>query len=180
MVWRDELKPDDESCGYLEAMRDNRGWGTLMINFYDSADHVFPEGAEYVCLYADGKYAVPDTEGGKFPHVRWITVLGGANAAKYAGIIDYEEGNEAFDGNNLLEFVQARVDAGLRARVYTDLNNFPSVRSKLASLDNRYLVWIATLDGNKLSPEFAGDLWGVQYAGGPTADYDTSVLYGTW
>jgi hypothetical protein len=51
-------------------------------------------------------------------------------------------------------------------------------RSELDGLD--YLVWLATLDGNKLSPSYTPGLWGIQFAGGPTAKYDTSILYGTW
>jgi hypothetical protein len=41
-------------------------------------------------------------------------------------------------------------------------------------------VWLATLDGNKLSAHYTAGLWGVQFAGGPTAAYDTSILYGVW
>ena len=67
---------------------------------------------------------------------------------------------------------------GKRARVYSDLSNLPTVRSELDGLD--YLVWLATLDGNKLSANYTPGLWGVQFAGGPTAEYDTSILYCTW
>jgi hypothetical protein len=67
---------------------------------------------------------------------------------------------------------------GKRARVYSDRSNLPAVRSELHGLE--YPVWLATLDGNKLSADYTPGLWGVQFAGGPTADYDTSVLYGTW
>ena len=56
--------------------------------------------------------------------------------------------------------------------------NLPTVRSELDGLG--YLVWLATQDGNKLSPNYTPGLCGVQYAGGPTADYDTSILYGVW
>jgi hypothetical protein len=68
--------------------------------------------------------------------------------------------------------------ADLQARVYCDLSNLPVVRKELEGLP--YQVWLATLDGNKLHAGYTEDLWGVQYAGGVKADYDTSVLYGTW
>ena len=67
---------------------------------------------------------------------------------------------------------------GTRARVYCDRANLPKVRSVLEGLN--YLVWISTLDGDKLSPGYTPGLWGVQFAGGLTAEYDTSVLYGVW
>ena len=72
----------------------------------------------------------------------------------------------------------ARAAMKCRARVYCDRANLPAVRSKLEGL--QYLVWIATLDGDKLSADWTPGLWGVQYAGGQTAEFDTSVLYGEW
>ena len=78
----------------------------------------------------------------------------------------------------LRAFVEGRKSMNVRARVYCDLANLPTVRSDLEGLE--YLVWLSTLDGNKLSPGYTPGLWGVQFAGGPTAAYDTSVLYGVW
>ena len=40
--------------------------------------------------------------------------------------------------------------------------------------------WIATLDGDRLTPDWLPGLWAVQFAGGRAAAVDKSVLYGTW
>ena len=148
------------------------------ITFYDAARYENIPDHAYACVYADGIYACPPAQTVRFRATRWITVLGGADAAKYAGILDYELGNEAFAGDELREWVAARAAMKCRARVYCDRANLPAVRSKLEGL--QYLVWIATLDGDRLSADWTPGLWGVQYAGGQTAEFDTSVLYGTW
>jgi hypothetical protein len=146
------------------------------MDFYDSTQpELIPEGT-HACLYYDGDYAATAEQAKRFSAVRWITVLGDyANC----GIADFEQGNAVFSQPGALRaFVQGRIDMGKRARVYSDLSNLPTVRSELDGL--AYLVWLATLDGNKLSADYTPGLWGVQFAGGPTANYDTSVLYGTW
>jgi hypothetical protein len=146
------------------------------MDFYDSTQpDLIPEDT-YAALYYDGDYAATPEEAKRFAAVRWITILGDyANC----GIADFEQGNPVYSQPGALRaFVQGRMNMGKRARVYSDLSNLPTVRSELDGLD--YLVWLATLDGNKLSPNYTPGLWGVQFAGGPTADYDTSILYGTW
>jgi hypothetical protein len=146
------------------------------MDFYDSTQpELMPEGS-HACLYYDGDYAATAEQAKRFAAVRWITILGDyANC----GIADFEQGNPVFSQSGALRsFVQGRNNMGKRARVYSDLSNLPTVRSELDGLD--YLVWLATLDGNKLSANYTHGLWGVQYAGGPTADYDTSILYGVW
>jgi hypothetical protein len=149
--------------------------------FYDSTQpEKIPAGA-HACLYFDGDYKaiLTPAQAERFKAIRWITVLGGAAAAAHTGVIDFEKGNAAFDGDNLREWAEAREAMGCRARVYTDLANLPAARKQVAGLPN-VVFWLATLDGNKLHASYIEDLWGVQYAGGETADYDTSVLYGTW
>jgi hypothetical protein len=146
------------------------------MDFYDSTQpDLIPEDT-YAALYYDGDYAATPEQAKRFAAVRWITILGDyANC----GIADFEQGNPVYSQPGALRaFVQGRMNMGKRARVYSDLSNLPTVRSELDGLD--YLVWLATLDGNKLSPNYTPGLWGVQFAGGPTADYDTSILYGTW
>lgn len=149
------------------------------MDFYDSTrPELIPAGA-HACLYFDGDYSAVDSRevsDHKFPAVRWITVLGDFT---HCGIADFEAGNEVFSKPGALrQFVQGRTGAGHRARVYCDRANLPEVRALLGGLD--YLVWVATLDGDRLSPGFTPGLWAVQYLGGPRAGYDTSVLYGTW
>jgi hypothetical protein len=98
---------------------------------------------------------------------------------RHCGIADYEAGNAVYsEPGKLRAWVKGRMDMHTRARVYCNRSNLPKVRSQLEGLT--YLVWIATLDGNKLSKNWTSGLWGVQFAGGETANYDTSVLYGVW
>jgi len=146
------------------------------MEFYDSTQpEKIPAGA-HACLYTDGDYAATAEQAKRFAATRWITVLGDF---RNAGIADYEAGNEVFSVPGTLRlWVAGRIGMGTRARVYCDRANLPKVRSELEGLD--YLVWLATLDGDKLSKDWTPGLWGVQFAGGMTADFDTSVLYGEW
>jgi hypothetical protein len=146
------------------------------MDFYDSTQPALMPAGSHACLYYDGNYAATPAQAKRFAAVRWITVLGDY---RNCGIADFEAGNEVFSKPGALRnFVQGRKNMGTRARVYTDLSNLPKVRSELEGLN--YLVWLATLDGRKLSAHYTSGLWGVQYAGGVDANYDTSVLYGTW
>lgn len=146
------------------------------MDFYDSTQPDLIPAGTHACLYYDGEFAATPEQARRFAAVRWITVLG-----NYAdcGIADFEAGNAVFsEPGALRSFVEGRHKMGVRARVYCDRANLPTVRSELDGLT--YLVWIGTLDGDKLSANYTPGLWGVQYAGGMTADYDTSVLYGVW
>ena len=146
------------------------------MDFYDSTrPGLIPENS-HACLYFDGDYAAIADDAKRFGAVRWITVLGDyANC----GIADYEAGNAVYSQPGALRaYVEGRAAIGCRARVYCDLANLPEVRELLGSLD--YLVWLATLDGNKLTSAYTAGLWAVQYTGGVHADFDTSVLYGIW
>ncbi len=146
------------------------------MDFYDSTQpDLIPEGS-HACLYFDGDYAATAEQAKRFAAVRWITVLGNY---RNCGIADFEAGNEVFSQSGALRaFVEGRRGMGVRARVYCDQANLPTVRSELDGLE--YLVWLSTLNGDKLSANYTPGLWGVQFAGGVTADYDTSVLYGVW
>jgi hypothetical protein len=146
------------------------------MNFYDSTrPELIPAGA-HACLYFDGRYAATKQEAKRFAAVRWITVVGNY---RDCGVADYEAGNAVYSKAGALRaWVQGRMNMHTRARVYCDRANLPKVRAHLEGLD--YLVWLATLDGDKLSKNYTPGLWGVQFAGGETAPYDTSVLYGVW
>ena len=148
-----------------------------MNDFYDSTQPAkIPRGG-LACLYADGEFAAGTADLGGFAGVRWITVLG----SQWAQIADFERGNAVFaNGDALRAWAGGMCHQGVEPIVYCDLSNLPLVRSRLASLGRPYRVWLATLNGNKLSAGYTPGLWGVQYAGGLTADYDTSILYGAW
>ena len=146
------------------------------MEFYDSTQPgKIPAGA-HACLYYDGDYKATAEQAKRFAATRWITVTGDY---KNCGIADFEAGNSVFSKPGALRaFVAGRDEMKARARVYCDQSNLPKVRAELEGLD--YLVWLGTLDGNKLSAGYTPGLWAVQFAGGMKADYDTSVLYGTW
>jgi hypothetical protein len=149
------------------------------MDFYDSTNPDAIPAGSHACLYYDGDYKADIAAAKRFEAVRWITVLGGAAAAAHTGVLDFEQGNAAFKGNALREWAETRQAMGCRARVYTDLANLPAARKQVAGLGN-VVWWLATLDGRKLDADYIAGLWGVQYAGGPRAAYDTSVLYGEW
>jgi hypothetical protein len=163
-----------------------------MTVFYDSARWgLIPEKSRAL-LYMDGRYAATPADARRFSAVRWITVLGGTAAARSAGAIDFEAGNEAFTGEQLREFVIERQAMNCRARVYCDRANLAAAYARVHDLPN-VCYWISTLDGKKwTAAELAANLpaygvklaepqlWAVQYEGGPTAAYDTSLLLGAW
>jgi hypothetical protein len=161
----------------------------MTTEFFDSAPRVFPPGARYAALYADGDFKQPHPPG--IPNVRWITVDGGAAAAAYAGIIDFERGNPAYLGAALGDYAGARIRAGHKARVYC---NRSDVHPAFAQVDHMDVWWwIATLDN---SPHWTPKLivasvramtgitlpvdriWGVQW--GTNSRYDTSYLFAEW
>lgn len=80
------------------------------------------------------------------------------------------------------------------ARVYCNRSSAEEALGQVAGMGN-VRFWISTLDNNphwtaeELAADLrdnwhadiaAADLWGVQYAGGMTAAFDTSALFGTW
>lgn len=160
--------------------------------FYDAVTPANIPAKARACLYNDGRYKASAEEAKRFSAVRWITVLGGGAAAAGAGCCDYEQGNPAFDGPSLREWALARQAMDCRARVYTDLSNAPSAHAKVGDLPN-VVWWVSTLDGKQLTAAqivkavatFGVTLaekaiWALQYEGGMTAKYDTSILLGTW
>jgi hypothetical protein len=159
-----------------------------MIEFYDSASREFPAGAGYVLLYADGRYKATPAQAARWPHVRWITVLGGTAAAAYAGAADFEPGNEAFDPGRLRAWAEGRKAGHWLARVYCNLANLPAAHKAVGDLPN-VRWWLASWGPQKTAAELAresgglaeaGKIWGQQFAGHPAGGYDSSVLLGTW
>ena len=162
-----------------------------MTDFYDSASQQFPAGAEYVALYGDGDFTAPPSVARRFPHVRRITVLG-----DYAtcGIADWELGNAVFRTGVLRSWAEGRRRMNCLARVYADRSNAAEALDLVGAMPN-VRFWISTLDNNphwtaeELAADLrdnwhadiaAADLWGVQFAGGMTAAFDTSSLFGAW
>ena len=143
---------------------------------------------QYAALYRDGRYAATEADAARYPHHRWITVVGDPDA----GCGDYEPGNELYEApGRLRAWVEARHAAGKRARVYCDRADAARAAAAVAGVP--HLWWISTLDGKRwtaaelvaelerfgvtISP---ADLWAVQFEGGVTAGHDTSILLGEW
>lgn len=161
------------------------------MEFYDSTRPGLIPARAPALLYYDGRYRATAAAAKRFSLVRWITIAGGAPAADHTGVIDFEPGNLAFEGNQLREWAQARQAMKCRARVYTDLANAAAAHERVGDLPN-VVYWLAAY-GPKLT---AGQvvtvlrargadvaearIWGLQFAGGVLAAYDTSVLYGAW
>ena len=145
-----------------------------MSDFHDSARvGLIPGGA--AALYHDGRFAATPEQAKRFSRVRWITVIGDY---RNCGIIDYEPGEADYTPGRLRAFVQGRKDMNCRARVYCNRSDLAGAQKAVEGLPVEW--WISTLDGNKLHAGWIQGLWAVQYAGGMTAQYDTSVLYGEW
>jgi hypothetical protein len=165
----------------------------VTTTFFDSARWgLIPAGSD-AALYWDGRYAPPPSALSRFGKVRRITVLGGAPAAAHAGCADYELGNAIFEGDALREWALARKAMACKARVYSSRADLQRVINLVGDLPN-VVHWVATLDGRAwTAPDLLADideanhvvipaprLWAVQYAGGPMAQFDTSILYGAW
>jgi hypothetical protein len=163
------------------------------VEFYDAVTPAnIPAGA-YACLYYDGLYKASPEQARRFKATRWITVEGGAAAAAGAGCADFEAGNPVHDvSGRLTEWASERQAMKCRARVYCNRSDLPRALDAAGDL-SCVSFWIATLDNKQWSaPELVADilalgvtlaedrLWAVQYAGGMTAKFDTSLLYGTW
>lgn len=148
------------------------------MDFYDSVIPANIPAGSHACLYHDGDFAAhpEDAAVERLAAVRWITVIGDYDNC---GIADYEKGNPVFSVNDALRaWVEGRHRNGHRARVYCDRANLPEVDELLEGL--KWELWAATLDGDVLFADWAPNLWAVQYGGGVTAAYDTSILYGEW
>lgn len=158
-----------------------------MTVFYDSAKWgLIPAGSD-VLLYIDGRYAASHQDAKRFRAVRWITVIGTPDA----GAADFEQGNAVYYGSALRTWAEGRKAMGCRARVYTDLSNVKAAYAQAGDLEN--VVWWLALYGEELTAEQlaaaarpygveleAAKVWAQQFAGGPSASYDTNSLVGPW
>ena len=162
------------------------------MDFYDSVSpEKIPAGAA-ACLYADGLYKATQEQARRFKAVRWITVEGGAAAAAYAGCADFEPGNPVYGGEGALrEWAEARRAMHCRARVYFDLSNARDAHDQVGDMEN-VVYWVAAYGEKRTAAGVvqllagfgvhagAEKVWGLQYAGGVDAAYDTDVLLGVW
>jgi len=151
-----------------------------VTDIYDSTKPGMMPVNSHALVYWDGRYKVSPSDPvlKRFAAVRWITVLGDYDNA---GAVDYEAGNHVYSAPGVLRtYVQGRAARNMRARVYHDRSDTGRVLAELFGLEGHFEHWVATLDGNKLSAGYLPHMWAVQYAGGITSGYDTSILYGDW
>jgi hypothetical protein len=158
------------------------------MDFYDAARYENIPDRAYACVYADGIYACPPAQTVRFRATRWITVLGGADAAKYAGCLDWERGNEAFTGAGLRDWAEGRKAMGCLARIYVDLANLAAAHEDVDGLGN-IRWWIASWGEKRTAAELAAasgglikaeQVWAQQFQGDTTGGVDLSVLLGVW
>lgn len=160
----------------------------MTSKFYDSTEpDNIPNGSDVV-LYGDGKYVQTKYPYHRFGRVRWNTVLGTGDC----GAADYEKGNPVYNAGRLKQWAQYRHANNWRARVYCDRADIGRAIHELGDVPRVW--WIATLDGHQWTSAALleniketekivippNQLWACQYAGGLTAKYDTSILYGPW
>lgn len=162
---------------------------TRMTQFYDSVTPANIPAAAYAALYADGAYAAPARDVSRFAGVQWITVTGKTQSA---GITAYEPGNPVYsDGGALLAWVVSRVAAGWQPVVYCDRSDLPKAVEALGSSAAHVWWWVPTLDNTPWTAQAlvadvgvaevtTSSLWACQYAGGLSAPYNVSLLYGSW
>lgn len=175
--------------------------------FYDSCRKVYPSSAHMIAVYADNGGGPAECTG--YPadrdrySIRQITRAGGAAAAAYAQIIDYEPGLEAYDRPGAArEFADARHAAGDHFISYCSRVNLHRLHNELGAClwqSPLHLFWIPTLDGHQWTPQElavsilrgwsvdipSSKLWGNQFGqGGPRGsgalEWDESSLFGLW
>jgi hypothetical protein len=161
---------------------------------FDTDPGHYPAGAERAVLYADTSVEAgyrPQPNPG-VPLVRFNTRRGGAEAAPYAGVCDYEAHNLAYSPGRLGAWAAEREVLKKRARVYCNRSDVRFAWPQVGHLPN-VVWWIAVLDNNPhWTPELvvasvravtgialpAGAVWGIQWGNNPS--WDTSYLTGTW
>ncbi len=132
-----------------------------------------PRDAQMVAGYVDGLYAWPAAAWERFKHAARVhisVIPPGDHRA--AGVLDVETGGASV--SDAPGFIKARDRAGERAVIYCNRSTLPAVQAACAGLNHG--LWIATLDGTRKLPDMK-NVVAVQYAGGPTAPYDTSIVY---
>lgn len=152
-----------------------------MIHFYDSASpENIPSGA-YAAAYVNG-YVWPPAEIDRMSRVIRTSVEGSAYWARYARVIDVENG--AASPDDVIPFFYERARAGAHdATVYASLATLQE--SGIVSNLNAHgwknpRLWVAEWDGNPAArPEVDGvKAWAKQYSNVGTR-YDLNALYGT-
>lgn len=127
-----------------------------------------------VAAYIDGEFAWPRHQIARFHQVIRISVTGAASAARAARVIDVEQG--AATPADAADFIRERIRLGHHdATVYCSRDTVPAVQKACAGLAHR--LWVADWTGHPHKIHGI-DAWAVQYHGGPSLPFDTSIIYG--
>jgi hypothetical protein len=144
-----------------------------VIHFYDAATPQNVPSGVYAAVYING-YAWPESQIDRMSRVIRVSVHPEAFWAKYARVIDVENG--AASPDNVVPFIRERIAHGHHdATAYVNRSNWDAVKQLVAAakLEAWVRYWVATLDGTQDVP----GAWAVQYATINNA-YDLSVLHG--
>lgn len=155
---------------------------TAQLHFYDAANpHNVPSGVHAAC-YING-YSWPQSQMDRMSYVIHISVLREASWAKYARVLDIENG--AGLPSDLPPFIHERRSLGFHdSTAYVNRSNWQAAWEVVKeSKEPEPLWWVSTLDGTQNVELTVGGVvvakaWAVQYYGGANAPYDLSVLHG--
>jgi hypothetical protein len=127
-----------------------------------------------VAAYINERYAWPDDQIDRFRRVIRISVTGDAFEARRARVIDVEQ--FAATPGDARGFIRERMRLGHNdATVYCSRSRIPEVQAACAGLAFR--LWVADWTGEPHRIHGI-DAWAVQYHGGPSLPFDTSIIYG--
>jgi hypothetical protein len=127
-----------------------------------------------VAAYINGDFAWPHHQIARFHRVIRISVNGDATEARRARVIDVEQ--FAATPDDARAFIRERIRLGHNdATIYCSRDTVPAVRQACAGLAFR--LWVADWTGEPHKIHGI-DAWAVQYHGGPSLAFDTSIIYG--
>jgi hypothetical protein len=127
-----------------------------------------------VAAYINERYAWPHHQIMRFNQVIRISVTGDPDEAKKARCIDVEQ--FAATPAEARAFIRERIRLGHHdATVYCSRDRVPEVRRACHGLPFR--LWVADWTGQPHRIHGI-DAWAVQYHGGPSLPFDTSIIYG--
>lgn len=150
----------------------------LMVDAIHFAN--IPAGAfKYAAGYLNGDFITPESQLDRFDGIIEIAVFAGdPTQARFARCLDVER----FDANpsDAPAFIMERQRAGFHdATIYCNRDTFPIVQKACAGFS--YRLWLATLDGTKLSEFMGHPVWACQYetvSENGISLYDVSEVFG--
>jgi hypothetical protein len=152
---------------------------TDLIAYDSTRPALIPADAAGILVYGDGKFEWTAEDLARFPKARRrsITVTGDPSC----NILDVENGDaRPSDVPNFLRAWKHEHPHGEDGTIYCSRDTLAEVQLSLYPIGLTFNLWLATLDGSQprtIENPATSRLVAVQYAGGPDADYDVSVVY---